>query len=184
MNSISMLMTLVLQPVVLVLFFCEPCTFLPPYWGWAGYLAQSLQYVLLFAWLWHLSGVKTKMQRSPVVMELPPVNIRLKQNHDEQEKKGEKSGPLMVLGQKGKSNKASVKDGSPVWLNVLIEQIWVNILPMVEDYVEEFWPLVRKSVKKHPGNIDLLLTNTFCLGREPPRIEKIQVQRKDKDDNK
>ena len=51
MNSISMLMTLVLQPVVLVLFFCEPCTFLPPYWGWAGYLAQSLQYVLLFAWL-------------------------------------------------------------------------------------------------------------------------------------
>ena len=51
MNSISMLMTLVLQPVVLVLFFCESRTFLPPYWGWAGYLAQSLQYVLLFAWL-------------------------------------------------------------------------------------------------------------------------------------
>ena len=52
MNSVSMLMTLVLQPVVLVLFFyCELHTFLPPDWGWAGYLAQSLQYVLLFAWL-------------------------------------------------------------------------------------------------------------------------------------
>ena len=49
MNSVSMLMTLVLQPVVLVLFFCEPRTFLPPDWGWVGYLAQSLQYVLVFA---------------------------------------------------------------------------------------------------------------------------------------
>ena len=90
----------------------------------------------------------------------------------------------MVLGQQRRSKKTPTKDGSPAWLNVLIEQIWVNILPMVEDCVENIWPLIRRKVKKLPGNIDLLLTNTFCLGREPPRIDKIQVQSKDKDDQK
>ena len=171
MNSVSMLMTLVLQPVVLVLFFyCELHTFLPPDWGWVGYLAQSLQYVLLFAWLWHLSGVKAKMQRSPVVLKLPPINIRLKPNQDEEEKneKEEKPMPVMVLGQQRRSKKTPSKDGSPAWLNVLIEQIWVN---MVEDCVENIWPLIRRKVKKLPGNIDLLRINTFCLGREPPRID-------------
>ena len=180
MNVVSILMTLVLQPVVLVLwFFCDPLSCLPPDWLWARYLAQSLQYVLLLAWLWHLAGLKAKLERSPVVMKLPPINIRLKQNQDEEE---EKPMPLMVLGQKANSKKTPTKDGSPRWLNVLIEQIWVNILPMVEDYVEDCWPLIRKKVKKLPGNIDLLLTNTFCLGREPPRIEQIQVQSKDRDD--
>ena len=182
MNSVSILMTLILQPVVLVLWFsCDPLSCLPPDWVWARYLAQSLQYVLLLVWLWHLAGVKAKLKRSPVVMKLPPINIRLKQNQDEEE---EKPMPLMVLGQKRSSKKCPSKDGSPRWLNVLIEQIWVNILPMVEDYVEDCWPIIRKKVKKLPGNIDLLLTNTFCLGREPPRIEKIQVQSKNKDDTK
>ena len=181
MSSVSILMIL-LQPVVLVLWFCaEPLSFLPPDWVWARYLAEPLQYVLLLAWLWYLSGLKVQLQRSPVVLELPPINIRLKQNQDKEE---EEPMPVIVLGHQGKCKKTPAKDGSPRWLNVLIEQIWVNILPMVEDCVEEYWPLLRKMVKKHPGNIDLLLTDTFCLGREPPRIEQIQVQtNKDKDDN-
>ena len=182
MTSVSILMTFVLQPVVLILWFsCDPLSCLPPDWVWPRYLAQFLQYLLLLAWLWHLAGVKAKLEGSPVVMKLPPINIRLNQNQDEEEE--EKPMPLMVLGQKRNSKKTPSKDGSPRWLNVLIEQIWVNILPMVEDYVEDCWPLIRKKVKKLPGNIDLLLTNTFCLGREPPRIEQVKVQSKDRDDD-
>ena len=80
MRSVSILMIL-LQPVVLVLWFCaEPLSFLPPDWVWARYLAEPLKYVLLLAWLWYLSGLKVQLQRSPVVLKLPP--IRLIQNQD------------------------------------------------------------------------------------------------------
>ena len=174
------LFSLALHPLVLLLLLTDLSSFIPSDWRLTRLLASCLQYLLALAWFYHLSDIILCLRASPVSFRMPPINIW--QGKSAEEKPEEK--PMVVLGQEVVGIPKRVENEGPRWMNALIEQVWVNLLSSIEDLVESFWPVIRKKLRETPIGIDLILRNTFFLGRDPPRIDEIKVQNKNEDDNK
>ena len=177
--KVSSLVCLLIHPLVLVISLYDFSGLLPPDQVRGRQVAEAVQYLLILAWFYHLSGVISKLNQSPPAVKRRTINIRLN-------RAGARNGPepLIVLGQQLTRLRERVTGDSPDWINALLQQAWLSSLPIFEDLVEKILPVVRKKLRALPIGVDLLLGDDFYLGRDPPRIELIKVQNEDEDDNK
>ena len=190
MHKVISIVLIIFNPLVLVLTACvDLYTFIPEELAWLRLVVRAVQYLVVLAYLYLLSGLILQLRRSPPAsLSIPAVNVRVDQGQvsliraDQDEEEEE---PLMVLGHQLRRMRSTdpVTDGSPVWMNTLITTVWVKLISTMENVVESLWPEVRKKVRKLPVGVDLLL-DTFCLGREAPKVQRIKVQHEKEDDDK